>query len=113
MNIMSTSSETIEGMTFRLCPRCGLRNYVRADGKVSPEFCKRCDPIPPDVQGLHVQLHGLCKEEGAEPFTWRVRIVDVDGEAIYSTEVESRDSGRQLLAIITKDLLRFIRELGL
>lgn len=110
---MSTSSESIEGMDFRLCGRCGLRNYVRADGRAPKDFCKRCDPMPEGISGFNVQLHGLCKEVGSEPFAWRIRILDTTGEAVFSTEVADREAGRQLLAKISSDLLNFIKHLGL
>lgn len=96
-----------------MCGRCGLRNFIRADGAVPPTYCNTCDALPEGVQGLNVQLHGLCLKAGEAPYAWRVRILDPAGETVFSTELADRESGRKLLARISNDLLGFVKSLGL
>lgn len=101
-------------LAFRVCPRCGCRNATRhGDTLVGPDYCVRCDPRPKDAVGFHVLVHGLCHSVGEPPVHYRLRIVDPNGEVVFSKEPMGRDEARELALQISENIIAFLESRGM
>lgn len=95
---------------FNICPKCGVRNFVRPGGSIKPDHCIKCDPKP-DVPAFNVQVLGRRATKDGPVLNYLVRLVDPDGEVIFIKEPMERDAAREFAKAITENVLAFVEGL--
>lgn len=100
-------------LEFKVCPHCGLRNAVRPGStRLSADHCAQCSP-PTTAFAFNVQVHGMSHGEGQPAIAYRVRILDPNGEVVFSKEPMERDEARAMAKEISENIIAFLDRMGI